>query len=260
MRTGAGPGALQEGATAAFWNPAGAAVQRGRGSLVVLELLAPEATGVDVLAFSGGWRLDERTTVAAGFQHIGVNGIDYTETSPEGGIRLDIAQDLFAAVAAHRLTGRLVIGAGAQYLRSSEALGEAGQLGIGAGARLLAPLPVPVAMAGFAYSVRDRVAWGIGVEAAPALPLGDWRARANLGASGGQAVRGTSYRGGVSMSWREVIELGGSMVAEPDAAERQWEPVLSGVVRLSRYELGVVREWLPNSFGAVHTFRFGIAF
>ena len=260
VRTGAGPDALQAGATAAFWNPAGAAEQRGRGSLLVLELLAPDATGVDGLAFSGGWRLDDRTTLAAGYQHLGIAGIDYTETSPEGGTRLDVAQDLFAASAARRLTSRLVVGAGAQYLHSSEALGEEDQLGIGAGARLLAPLPVPVTLAGYTYSVRERMTWGVGVEVAPELAAGGWRGAANVGVSGGHGVRGTSYRAGVLLSWHELLELGGSLVGEPDAAERQWDPVVSGVVRLSRYELGVVREWLPNSFGAVHTFRFGIAF
>lgn len=278
VRTGAGPGALQEGATSIFWNPAGAAEQRGRGSLVVLELLAPEATGVDVLALSGAWRLDERTTFAAGFQHLAVGRIDYTTTSPDGAARVEVAQDLFGAAAARRLGPGLVVGAAAQYLRSSEWLVcnaaavddpssdsyglscDDGQLAIGAGARLLAPLPVPVTLAGFAYSVRGSVTWGLAAEVAPDLPMGGWHGKVNLGASGGQAVRGTIYRGGLAMSWRDAIELGGSLVAEPDAAERQWEPVVSALVRLHRYELGVVREWLPNSFGAVHTFRFGIAF
>jgi len=258
VRTGAGPGALQAGPTAAFWNPAGAAEQRGRGSLMVLELLAPDATGVDVLAFSGGWRLDDRTAVAVGYQHLGVGGIDYTGSSPEGGIRLDVSQDLFAASAARRLTTRLLVGAGAQYLRSSQALAEEAQLGIGAGARLQVPLPVPITLGSYAYSVRAHVVWGMAAEIAPVLPIGAWRGAVNLGVNGGQAARGTSYRGGLSLSWREMLELGASLVGEPDAEVRQWEPVVSGLVRLSRYELGVVREWLPNSFGAVSTFRFGI--
>lgn len=260
IRTGAGPGALQAGASAAFWNPAGVGEQRGRGSLMVLELLAPEATGVDILAFGGGWRLDERTTVAAGYQHLGVDGIEFTGTTPEGGTSLDVSQDLFAASAARRLTDRLLVGAAAQYLRSSEALKEEGQLAIGAGVRLLAALPLPVTVAGYGYSLRQRVVWGIGAEVAPPLPLGSWRGSLNLGVNGGQAARGTSYRGGLSLSWRDVVELGGSLVGEPDASQRQWEPVLAGMMRLSRYELGVVREWLPNSFGTVHTFRFGITF
>jgi hypothetical protein len=260
IRTGAAPGALQAGASAAFWNPAGADVLRSRGALMVLELLAPEATGVDVLAFSGGWRLDERTTLVAGDQHLGVEGMEFTGTTPEGGIPVDISQDLFAVAASRRLTARLAVGAGAQYLRSSEALKEDDQLAIGAGARLLAPLPIPVTVGGYGYSLQDRLVWGIGVEVAPRLPVSAWRGAVNAGVGGGHAVRGTSYRAGVSLSWREMVELGGSMVGEPDGAERQWEPVLSGSVRLSRYELGVVREWLPNSFGTVHTFRFGIAF
>ena len=260
VRTGAGPGALQVGATAAFWNPAGVAEQRGRGSLVLLELLAPEATGVDVLALSGGWRLDDRTTLAAGYQHLGIDGIDYTETSPEEGIPLDVGQDLFAAGAARRLSERLVVGAAAQYLHSTEALAEDGQLAIGAGARVLAPLPVPVTLAGFAYSLRNRVSWALGAELAPELPGASWRGTVQVGVANGQAMRGTSVRVGANVSWRDLVELGGSLVGEPDANERQWEPVVAGVVRLSRYELGVVREWLPNAFGAVHTFRFGIAF
>lgn len=278
VRTGAGPGALQQGPTATFWNPAGTAEQRGRGSLVILELLAPEATGVDVLALSGGWRLSERTTLAAGIQHLGVGGIDYTTTSPDSALRLDVSQDLFAVAAASQVMKGLVVGAGAQYLRSSEWLVcnaaaaddptsssygsdcTGGQLAIGVGARLRAPLPVPVTLAGFAYTIEGGTTWGVAAEVAPNLPLGSWRASANAGVSGGQAVRGTSYRGGVATSWRDVLEVGASLVTEPDASHRQWEPVLSGVVRLSRYELGVVREWLPNSFGTVNTFRFGIVF
>lgn len=260
IRTGAEAGALQGGPTASFWNPAGAAEQRGRGSLTVLELLAPEATGLDVLAVSGGWKLDERTTVAAGYQHLGIEGIELTETSPEGGTSADVSQDLFAAAAARRLTGRLVVGAGAHYLHSSSDLHERDQLAIGAGARLLAPLPVPVIVAGYGYSLKERLVWGVAAEVAPPLPHDAWRGTVHLGLNGGHSSRGTSYRAGLSVGWRGLVEVGGSMVGEPDASERRWEPVVSGLVRLSRYEVGVVREWLPNSFGAVHTFRFGITF
>jgi hypothetical protein len=260
IRTGAEAGALQAGATASFWNPAGVAEQRGRGSLTVLELLAPEATGLDVLAVSGGWKLDERTTVAAGYQHLGIEGIELTGTSPEGGTGADISQDLFGAAAARRLTRRLVVGGGAHYLHSSSDLNERDQLAIGAGARLLAPLPFPVVVAGYGYSLKERLVWGVAAEVAPPLLRGAWRGTAHLGLNGGHSSRGTSVRAGVSVGWRELVEVGGSLVGEPDASERRWEPVASGLVRLSRYEVGVVREWLPNSFGAVHTFRFGITF
>jgi len=258
VRTGAGPGALQTGSTAAFWNPAGAGALQGRGSLMVLELLAPAATGVNVLAFSGSWRLDQKTVVAVGYQHLGIDGIDYTGSSPDDGFRLDVSQDLFAAAAARRITPRLLVGAGAQYLHSSEALAEDAQLGVGAGVRLEVPLPVPVRVGSYAFSVRERTVWGVGVELAPTQSIASWHGAFHVGVNGGQAVRGTAYRTGLTLSWRDVLELGGSLVGEPDAEARQWEPVVSGVVRLSRYELGVVREWLPNSFGGVSTFRFGI--
>jgi len=260
VRTSAGPGTLQTGASATFWNPAGIAQQPGRGSLLLVEVLAPAGTGVDVLALGGSYRLDERTTVAAGYQHFGVGGIELTEDSPDGGTRIDVSQDLFALSAARELAPGLQVGAGAQYLRSSEALNEDGQLGIGAGARLRVPLPVPVTVGSYAYSVSERVLWGAAAEVAPGLPFEDWRAAATVGVEGGHAVRGTTYRGGLVTGWRDLVEVGASLVVEPDAADRQWEPVVAGTVRLSRYELGVVREWLPNSFGTVHTFRFGITF
>jgi hypothetical protein len=235
-------------------------VQAGRGSVLLVELLAPEATGVDVLALSAGWRLEQRTTLAAGFQHLGVDGIERTEDSPESGTRIDVSQDLFAVGAARQLTPRLLAGAGAQYLRSSEALNEDGQLSIGAGVRLQLPLPLAAALAGYAASVEDRVLWGAAAEVTPPVSLGSWQTMVNLGVSGGQAVRGTTWRAGLATTWRGMLELGGAVVVEPDAQQRQWEPVVAAAVRLSRYELGVVREWLPNSFGAVHTFRFGVTF
>lgn len=259
VRTGAGPAALQTGPAAAFWNPAGLAAQRTRASVVLLEMLAPEATGVDGLALAGGWRLDERTTVSGGYQHFSVGEMDRTETSPEG-TRLDIAQDLFVAAAARQLNERLHVGASAHFLHSSAALATPDQVSLGLGARYELPLPVPALATAYAQAHDERVIWGAGVELAPKLPLAEWQTALLLGASGGRAVVGTTYRGGVRAGWRELLEVAGGLVAEPDAAGREWEPELSALVRLNRYELGVVREWLPNSFGTVHTFRFGVTF
>lgn len=274
VRTGAGPTALQIGPAAAFWNPAGIMQPAQRGSAVVLELLAPEATGVDVLAVSGAWGLDDRTTVAAGYQHFAIEGIRLTELSPEDSLALDISQDLFTASAARQVGGRLRVGGTAQYLRSSPHLDDRcqggtnpdvacrarDQLSVGVGLRFDAPLPVPVVAAGYAHSLEDRIVWAAGIDVSPELPLGAWRSALRFGASGGRASSGLTYRGSVAGQWRDAVTLEAGLVGEPDALSRQWEPELAATVRLHRYELGVVREWLPNSFGTVHTFRFGVSF
>lgn len=274
VRTGVGPMALQAGPTAVFWNPALVAQQATRGSAVLLQLLAPEGTGVDVVAVSGGWRLDERTTVAAGFEHFGIEGVEFTETSPEAFWELDLGQDLFAAAVSRRMSERLWVGANAHYLRSSAHLdaGCAGgafsdvkceprdRLSVGLGARWALPLPIPAVAAGYAHNEEQRTLWGAGVEVAPKLPLQDWAGALRLGAGGGRAASGITARGAVAATWRNAVEVAAGVVAEPDARQRQWEPELSATFRVYRYELGVVREWLPNSFGTVHTFRFGVTF
>jgi 23S rRNA (adenine2503-C2)-methyltransferase len=81
VRTWAGADAVATGAVAAFWNPAGAGILTRRGEVLVVDVLAPEPTGMGGFALAAAWQVDSATTVALGYHHVGVDGILRTRSA-----------------------------------------------------------------------------------------------------------------------------------------------------------------------------------
>ncbi|MEO5509717.1 MAG: hypothetical protein ABIS27_03750, partial [Longimicrobiales bacterium] len=77
IRASATPDALLSGATAVFRNP-GMLTVAGRGEGVLMDLRGPGTSGVTGMGLAAAYRLDARTTIGAGFQHIGVDDIERT--------------------------------------------------------------------------------------------------------------------------------------------------------------------------------------
>jgi hypothetical protein len=50
------------------------------------------------------------------------------------------------------------------------------------------------------------------------------------------------------------------VLAEPGTDRTTVQPVVSADLRLGRYALGVLREALPNSFGAMYSYRLNVRF
>ena len=71
---------------------------------------------------------------------------------------------------------------------------------------------------------------------------------------------GAEHRVVATGRWRGIAELQAGAAAEPSAGDAEWVPVFAGLVHLGRYRLGIVREHLPNGFGAAMHYRLSVVF
>jgi hypothetical protein len=259
VRPTVGAEALARGATAVFWNPAQLVV-RGRGEASLMDLRAPDMTGVDGMAAALAIALDARTVIGIGYEHMSVGGIEETTTSPDGGSPLDIGENRIGIAASHRMGERLQVGALVQYTRLPEISADASVIALGAGLsyRVAGPIPLQIAAAG--ASEGESAYWLAGVEFASGERWADWRARAEYGVAGSGLVPGITHRVAAAAEWRQYVELSVGLASEPEGTSRSLEPLLGAEVRLHRYRLGMVREQLPNDFGGAYSFRFSVAF
>jgi hypothetical protein len=263
VRTSALPDALAPGAAAVFWNPAAVAGLSGRGEALVVDVRGSRANGLGGTALAGAYRLDERTTFAAGYQHVGLDPIARTSTSPLADAEdpdIDIGEHVFGAALARRLSPDIVIGGIVRYARTSDVAGADGVAEFGAGVELRPRLPLAPTFAALARAEDDGTTWNGAVALATPLPAADWRVGASVGVGGSPQVHGLSHRLAALVAWQDRLTITGGLAGEPGADGRTWQPLASATLRLSRFALGVLREQLPNDFGAMHALRFSIAF
>jgi hypothetical protein len=258
VRTSASPDALSRGATAVFRNPALLSPE-GRGEALLMEMRGPDISGISGIAGAASYRLDSKTSIGIGYQHIGVDGVELTLDAPDEGTELVIGQDLLAGGAAHT-RGALTVGAGAQYLHSSEQFNQPSLLRLGAGFTYAPPFRVPFMVAASGQSQESHTIWTAGAGVMPRLPFEDWAVSAMYGASGSDVRVGVSHRVTAEAVWRKLVAVQGGVVSEPENSGRVMTAIGSIGLKVNRYELGVVRESLANGFGAVHTFRIGMVF
>lgn len=258
VRTSATPDALIGGATAVVRNPAMLA-PAGRGEAHVVDVRGPDVTGITGFALAGSYRLDNRTSVGAAYQHVGVNGVEQTQDAPDTGTALTIGQDLFALGASHSLS-HVTVGANAQYIHSAPVLNQASVVRLGLGVRYALPASIPVTIAADAQNENNETMWAAGARVSPRVPLPDWALSAAYGASGGGPRNGVTHRITGDALWRGLISIQAGAVSDPESAGHVVTAIGSLGVRVNRYELGIVRESLAHGFGAVHSFRFGYLF
>lgn len=263
VRTWAGADAIATGAVAAFWNPAGTGVLARRAEILIVDVLAPEPTGIGGFAAAGAWRIDESTTLAAGYHHVGIDNVLRTGDSPLPGdaTPLDLGEDGLAIAASRRVDDVFHGGLVVRYIRASRIVEDRGVVEFGAGVQARPRLRTNPVIAAFARAEADGFAWSAG---AGAMPFGDaergWRAGATWGIEDSPRHPGPAHRLAAVAGWRDYVEASVGVANEPDAEERTWRPVVSGALRLSRYALGVMRENMANGFGALHTVRFSVVF
>jgi hypothetical protein len=264
LRISAGADALAGGAAAAFWNPAGVARLSTRGEVVIVDVRGPDAIGMGAFALAAAVRLENGLSLAAGYQHTGTDDIARTDTSPlpeESGASFDLAEDAFSLSAAQRLGPVVTVGASARYTRASAIVDQRNDVGLGAGIEVRPSLPWNPAAAAAVRADDGGVTWVAGVEATPAGESGtEWSARVSLGAAGSPFHHDIAWRGAGSGAWREHVVISVGVAGEPDAAGTTWQPIMAIAVALDRYRLGILREDLPNGFGAFHSFHFSVAF
>lgn len=266
VRTGVGADALATGPVAVFWNAGSIGIPAGRGEAVVLDTRGPTPTGLDGLGVAGVYRLDARTAIAGGFQHAGIDDIEYTTTSPlpeDGAAPFDVSENTFTLGAFRQLNGRLSAGAVVRYTRGAEIISGDGVFAVGAGLRHVLGLPAGFrsALAAGAFVDGSGTDWFAGAALErPLGPSGEWMMGAQWGTRGTPRFEGLEHRLAVSGEWRERVGMGLGIAIEPGPEGRTIEPAGSVSLTISRYVIGVVRENLPNDLGAIHEFRFSVMF
>ena len=259
LRTGAGPETVVRGVEAVFWNPGAISARAGRGELLVVDQRTPDVIGVSGFAAGAVWRLDTRTTVAAGYQHVGIDDIGETSTSPlpdAGEATFSVAEDQLTAGMSHALGSALNVGAGVRYDRSNESGFYQNATTLNAGL-LLQPTHALRPVLGASIATQDGGArYAVGVAAGHAIQ--GLELRAGYGLRGGGHAPEIEHRIGITGSWRELVAVSGGIASASAGSERTWEPILGASLHVSRYELGVLREALSNDFGSAYSFRFRI--
>ena len=263
VRTGASAESLVAGPGAVFWNPAQIRPQASRGAALVVDVQAPDVTGFGMLAAAAAYAIDARTAIAVGYQHLGVDGIPITDDSPraEGVPTLSVADDVFAAGAAHLLSEAVTVGGGAHYVRPAEGGSREAVFGLGAGLRYALTLPFTPVLAAHAALEDGNAVWGAAAAAGTILPAyPEVRLGGSYGVQHERGANGLLQRAALDAAWRDLARFELAVHGDPDVGGQNWSPAAAVELRLLRYEVGVVRESLPNDFGTVYSFRLGIGF
>jgi hypothetical protein len=261
VRTSAGADALATGAAAVFWNPAATASVAGRGEALVVDVRGATATGLEGFALAAAGRPQARTVVAAGYQHVGVDGIERTSTSPlqdPEETEIDVGEHVFAAALARTLSVPLAVGAVVRYVRTADIAGGDGVVEFGAGVTYRPALPLAPVLGAAARVEEDGTNWTAGIELAPPIAAADWRVRASWGVGGSPQVEGVTHRFAALVDWRALVSVSAGVAAEPDGPGRSWQPLAAATLHVNRFAIGVLREELPNDFGAIHSLRFSV--
>lgn len=264
VRNAALPAALLTGSAAVFWNPAGAGVLEGRAEASLLDIVGPDGIEVDVLALSAVTRLGERGAAGIGWAHFGVDDIPVTTTSPipePGSGTIDVSEQELSLVGAYELGGGVHVGGAARYARAELGDRSEGHGGATGGVRWDPGLPGAPVAAASVLRQGGATRWLAGVGASLPAPDGrPWTLRGGYGVSGGEGSGGRAHTVSLMGGWRDRARVTVALAAEPDGAGRDWLPLLGADLRLGRYVLGVVREELPNDFGATYSYRLDITF
>lgn len=260
LRTTAGPEAVTRGVEAAFWNPAALMVASGRGEAIIADQRTPDAIGLGGFAAAAAWRLDPRTTVAAGYQHVAIDDIGETSTSPipeTGELKFAIVEDQVALSAAHALGAALTAGVGVRYSRSDEWGADSSTTSLTAGFILNPALPFSPVAGVSVITQPGGVRYAGGLDVAVPTLLKDLSVRIGYGLRGGEDQT-TEHRFGFTSLYRSTLGITAGLGGANAGGGSSWQPVLGASVRVNRYELGVMRENLSYGFGAAYSFRFRI--
>jgi hypothetical protein len=264
MRAGPGADALATGPLAVFWNPGSLGMPAGRGEALILDVRGPASTSLDGVGLAGIVRLDPRTVVGFGFQHVGIGDIEETTTSPltsDGAVPLDISENAFHFAALRVLGSGIGVGASVQYTRASEIGGGGDVVGLGAGFRYSVGEGSGPTLAGGLRFEDSSTDWYAGLAMCRAIGTGgDWAAGADWGLAGSGRYNGVSHRIAATAVFQDRLNLAAGLVGEPGEEGRTWNPAMGISLELSRYRIGVLREQLANGIGAVHTFRLDLTF
>src|SRR5688572_6392826 len=193
LRTGAGPESVVRGVEATYWNPAGISTGVTRGQVIIADQRAPSAIGLGGFAAAAAWRLDGRTTVGAGYQHVSVDDIGGTSTSPlpdVGAPSFSVGEDQIAIGVSHVLGTSVVAGGGVRHDRSNESGLTESATSLAAGFIFSPTLPLRPVFGASLLTQNGGVRYSGGVEIS-SLFANDFELRAGYGLRGGKTAIAT---------------------------------------------------------------------
>lgn len=259
------PPALVAGAGAVLGNPAGAAeLEGGRAEGVVSDLETPVEMGLRAVSVAGAFALFSGWSIAVAYRHVGVGDMLRTDGPPIAGDvpkpSFEVAEDSYTLGFAVR-RGPYGAGVAARLDTPAEELG-GNRAWAGTGGVVYAPAFRAVAfrLAGTMEVDEDDPTFGAAIEAGTPLLMKDQLHVALAYGISSEPELGADHRIIASGRWREVAELQAGGAAASGADGLEWVPAFAGLLKLGRYRLGIVREHLPNGFGAAMHYRLSVAF
>ena len=260
------PAALVTGAGGVLGNPAGVARLDARAEALVSDLETPEAIGLRGLSIAGAVELFGGWSLAAAYRHVGVGDMLRTDGPPLGSGNaptptFEVAEDAYALGVAFERAGFSAGAAGRVDTPEDDLGGDATWSG-SLGALFVTKVPfADLSLGGSLEMDEDDPGFTAGAEAGAPLLLD---ARLRLALAYGARLDGqlgTEHSIVASGGWRGIAELQLGASAQPEAGDAsEWVPLFAGLVHLGRYHLGIVREHLPNGFGAAMHYRLSVAF
>lgn len=256
------PVPLVTGAGAVLGNPGALPFLDLRAQGMVSDLETPEEMGLRAVTLAAAVRVHGDWTVGAAYRHIGLGDMLRTDGPPirDAALPMEVGEDVFALALGTRF-GPLAAGVGARLDTPAEDLGgdDAWAGTLGATFAPTVPLVGLRLAANLELDADDARAAAAAELVAPRLMA----KRLDLALAYGlqqTGPLGAAHALVLSGIWQETFELQTGATAQPGAGDRDWVPLLAALLHLDRYELGIVREQLPNDFGAALHFRLSIAF
>ena len=259
------PVVLVTGSGAALGNPAGLTGMVGRAEGLVSDLETPDEMSLHALSLAGSVRLFGGWVMGVGYRHIGVDEMLRTDGPPVGNDELptptlEVAEDVYSLGIAVSRRGISAGIAGRLDTPADELGGERAWAGTG-GISFVPPLErVPVRIAASMEVDEDDPAFAGALEVGAPLLLQERLRLALAYGARRDGPLGLEHAVVGSGVWRGVAELQIGGVAHPGITDVAWVPLVAGLVHLGRYRLGIVREHLPNGFGAAMHYRLSVVF
>lgn len=257
VRSSTTPQALVVGAPSLLWNPAGAATAAHDARQIwIVHVDGPEASGIQGLAGSAAFDIPGLGRVGAAYQHLGVPDIPRTTGSPEPELgSLTVAEDLVVLSAAPSLGERGGLGVSLRLMRGTVGSDRRDRVSVDVGARTRFGGQLAPGLGAVLRSVGTRSDLVFGADARVPLPWPRLNMRAGYGVQAPLDTFDASNRISLRARWNDRLVLGAAALSHP---KDSWTALYELRVDIGRYSLGVVREGLPNGFGASHYFQITI--